>query len=54
MFFGKKKQAEVLAAMEHRSNHPRYWQMVWQRFRKNKLALWAFRGLMLLVFIALR
>lgn len=53
MFFGKKQQGEVLAALEQSSDRPRYWQMVWGRFRKNKSALWAFRGVLLLLVIAI-
>jgi peptide/nickel transport system permease protein len=53
MFFGKKQQGEVLTALEQRSDRPRYWQMVWRRFRKNKSALWAFRGVMVLLVIAI-
>ncbi|MFK7807295.1 MAG: ABC transporter permease [Saprospiraceae bacterium] len=53
MFFGRKKQAEVLAALERDSKQPRYWRMVWKRFRKNRTALWAWRGVATLFVIAL-
>jgi len=53
MFFGKKQQSEMLAVLEQGSDRPRYWQMVWRRFRKNKPALWAFRGVVILLLIAL-
>ena len=53
MLFGKKKQREVLTALDNRSSGNPYWQIVWRRFRQNKLALWAFRGSCILVLMAL-
>jgi peptide/nickel transport system permease protein len=48
MLFFRKKMLSLTA----NSEPPRYWQLVWQRFRRNKMALWAYRGLLLLIVLA--
>jgi peptide/nickel transport system permease protein len=48
LFFRKKIRALVT-----NPEPPRYWKLVWQRFRKNKMALWAFRGLLMLIAMAI-
>ena len=53
MFFGKKRKVEVLAQWGGHDRRLPYWQIVWQRFRKNKMALWAYRGVVCLLVIAL-
>ncbi len=55
MFFGRKKQAQLTEALKASAtaNKEEYWAIVWRRFRKNRPALWSWRILIFLGFIAL-
>lgn len=50
MIFGRKKQAEIA---EQQLSKRTYWSFAWERFRKNKAALWSWRIFLVMIFIAI-
>jgi len=53
MIFGKKSEENLVEQLTQRERSQSYWSMVKKRFRKNRLAMWSLRVLILLSFIAL-
>ena len=52
MIFGKKQEEKLVKNLTQKKLDQSYWAIVKRRFRKNKLAKWSLRILMVLVFIA--
>lgn len=48
MLFGRKQQNKIEQEMGKRT----YWSFAWERFRKNRMALWSWRILLVLLLIA--
>lgn len=49
MFFGRKQQEK----MEQEIGKRTYWSFAWERFRKNRMALWSWRILLVLLLIGI-
>lgn len=52
MFFGRKKEKELLKTVESGNHVRQRRELFWKRFRKNTAAVWSLRILWVLVFIA--
>jgi len=52
LLFGKKTSQKLLEKAENQTLDQSYWGIVRRRFRQNKLALWSFRLLCFLLFLA--
>ena len=50
MFFGRKKEEKIAAQL---ASGQSYGAIVWEQFRKNRMAIWSLRFLYFLIFIAL-
>lgn len=48
MFFGRKQQQDIAQKMGKRT----YWSFAWDRFRKNRMALWSWRLFLVLILVA--
>lgn len=49
MFFGRKQQKELEQQLSKRT----YWSFAWERFRKNRMALWSWRIFLVIAFLAI-
>ncbi|MEM9920459.1 MAG: ABC transporter permease, partial [Bacteroidota bacterium] len=53
LFRNRKREARLLEAMKKERPSQGYWRRVWTEYKKNRMALWALRILLFLIFIAL-